>query len=178
MEYNKAMQKENTTNKRTIKKIIWQEEKKEECLNILNAEETVETITKLTEELQEIEPSLNEFYATMNKIVHPMEKMITIGGKPKKNIKEWFDRECMETKKKAMKALRKLNRTDNSREPNKYMEIKQTYIELRTKYHKLLKDKKLEYRKKIQEQLIENSKDSKKFWNMIKRASYKKKQTG
>ena len=156
-------------------KFVWQEDKKEKCQDILNSEEIIEVINQLTEDIAEteIEPSLEKYYDTMGKIMKPMKKTFYSGGKKRKNIQEWYDRDCREKKKKTMRILKRLNRIDKSVQPVKYLEKRQKYVVARSEYQQMIRDKKKEYRKQTYNKLVASSKDSREFWNIIRKSKQK-----
>ena len=169
LESNREQGRQLKKRKQKITKIIWQEDKIDKCTDILNSEEIIETINQLTEDLTEIEPSLANFYDTIDNIIKPMKKTLYLGGKKKKPIQEWYDKDCTENKKKTMRALKRLNRIDKNTQPNKYQEKRNKYVTARTEYQKLIRDKKKEHRKQMYEKLVASTKDSREFWNTIRK---------
>ena len=164
---------EDQENEEPFTKYKWQEEKKHESQNILNKQ----TISNLLQEAEnkvtlDIDESLNSFNEAMNTINKPMEQHIT-PGKKKMAKNAWFDKECREKKQQTKTSLKQLNKINRNTNENKYEEQKEDYLTQKLQYNKLIKEKKKVYKKETQEKLIANRNDSQKFWNLIKRISYK-----
>ena len=154
-------------------KTKWQEKKVQESLNILNSENVQNLLNRAEEHIDSnIDTSINFFNKAMDRMNKPMQQTIIPGGKrTEKN--EWFDKECRDSKNLAKNCLKKLNRTSRKKNEQLYEERKQDYLEKKLQYNKLIKEKKKDYKKETQEKLIENRKDSKKFWDLIKKISYR-----
>ena len=158
----------------TKKRIIWNEEKKQDYLGHLENETSKETLKQLVAELDtDIEASLEKFYDLIKEAGKGMVKTITTGGKIKRQ-KEWYDKECRNKKKVARQALTKLTRTNKKNNPVMHEQRKTDYIEKRTEYHKTIKEKKKAYRKNIYNTLVTSNKDSRTFWKTIKSIRHKK----
>ena len=166
-------EEEEETNNEPIIKMKWQESKENESLNILNKTETEKTITTAEEQLEtSIDESIKTFNRAMDRANKPMKQEIKPNQK-KVEKNEWFDKECIKGKKKASSLLKKLNRTNRAKCPQKYEKIKKDYLESRLNYNKLIKEKRKTFKKETQEKLVENRKDSKKFWDLIKKINFK-----
>ena len=151
----------------------WQEKKAQESLNILNKKSTEKLIKEAENQIEtDIDQSLHTFNKAMKEANKPMEQKIVPNSKPKeKNV--WFDKECRNSKNTTKKSLKKLNNTNRKKYYKLYEKRKEDYLKNKLQYNKLIKEKKKEYKKESQEKLIENKNDSKKFWELIKRLTYK-----
>ena len=154
-------------------KMKWQESKEEESKNILN-KQTTKNLLKTAEDLVDIDidESVNIFNEAMDQANKPMKQTIT-PSTTKRTKKEWFDKECQISKKNTRKLLQKMNKINRTKEQGKYENKKKEYLEERLKYNKLIKEKRKSYKKEAQEKLLKNRKDSKKFWDLIKKINFK-----
>ena len=154
-----------------ISKIKWQEEKVEECREIIMSEKTQKDL-KRAEQIMEtdINNSLQLFNKIMKKANNPMKKSFTIknGGTPPK---KWFDKECRKKKAETKKQLGKLSRINALNRPNEYHQEKKNYLDKKVEYHQLIRDKRKEYNCQTKKQILDDIKDSKKFWRRIKMLS-------
>ena len=154
-----------------ISKIKWQEEKVEECKEVLMNEKTQKDL-KRAEQIMEtdINGSLQLFNKIMKKANNPMRKsfMIKNGGTPPK---KWFDKECRKKKTETKKQLGKLNRINALNKPNEYQQEKKKYLDKKVEYHQLVRDKRKEFNCQTKKQILDDIKDSKKFWRRIKMLS-------
>ena len=151
----------------------WQESKATESQNILNKERMNKLIQEAEDDIHiDIDNSVESFNHAMGWANNPMKQVIT-PNKKKKEKKAWFNKECLESKKKTRKLLKKLNRINKVKNERKYERVKKEYLETKLTYNKLIKEKKKIYKKEMQDKLIENRKDSKKFWDLIKKINFK-----
>ena len=158
-----------------IKKTKWQEKKVQECVNILNKEESLQSLNEAMEAADQnnVNHSVSLFTTLMQKVGKPMEYVIQLG---KRLIarKPWYDKECAHKKKETLAYLGKMGKINNRKQPNKYQRAKCSFLEKKLEYQKLIKDKRKAYNKRMKEKLIENCKDSKSFWGTIKQLNTKK----
>ena len=163
-----------TISKEPYKKYKWQDSKSTECQNILNKNKTKKLLEQADNLIEtDIDTSLNFFNQAMEEINKPMVQTVNPNKDKKKEKNAWFDKECLQSKKETKSSLQKLNRTNRKTNQELYEERKQSYLDKKLQYNKLIKEKKKAYKKETQEQLIENRKDSKKFWSMIKKISFR-----
>ena len=135
------------------KRIIWNEEKKQEYLGHLEQENSKEILEQITAELDtDIEASLDKFYNLLKEAGKGMIKTITTGGKSKRQ-KAWYDKECRNKKKLASQALIKLTRLKKRNNPGMHEQRKKDYLEKRSEYHKTVKEKK----ERIQKEYIQHT---------------------
>ena len=154
-------------------KMKWQESKEEECQNILNKKSTQTLLQTAEEQIEvDIDESIKMFNKTMDLVNKPMKQ--TVNTRKKRRCKNvWFDKDCNIGKKKTSNLLAKLNKINKSKTPRKYDKTKKEYLEERLKYNKVIKEKRKSYKKETQDKLLENRKDSKKFWDLIKKINFK-----
>ena len=164
------------TPKGSIKKWRWQEDKKDEVVNILNKQTTTRQLAEAEECLeQDIERGVELFNNIMSSANKPMETSIDLTMKCKYKQK-WFDKQCLQKKKEVKKNLNKLTNLHNKANNNRREKLKKQYIDSKTEYHKLLREKRSKYNKDMKMQLKEDCKDSKKFWTTIKKLSVQRSQ--
>ena len=154
-------------------KLKWQEKKAQESLNILNNKITDKLLKEAEQQIEnDIDNSLHLFNQAMENANKPMRQQIDPKKKPReKNI--WFDKECRNSKINLKKSLRKLSYTNRRRNKQLYEQRKDNYLNKKLQYNKLIKEKKKQYKKETQEKLIENKNNSQKFWELIKKLTYK-----
>ena len=154
----------------------WQENRKDEVINILNKQSTKRLLEEAEESLdQDIELGMDKFNSIMTQANKPMETNIDLNMKSK--FKQgWFDKECLLKKKEVKKNLDKLTLLHRRANNNKREKLKKVYLDSKTAYHKLLRDKRKKYNKDMKNQLKEDSKDCKKFWTTIKKISARRSQ--
>lgn len=172
----KETTQQQNTPKGTINKWKWQENKKEEVVNILNRPAITRLLTEAEEQLdQDIDTGVEAFNTIMSTVNKPMETIVDLDMK-RKYKHGWFDKECLIKKKEVRKNLVKLTSLHTKANTNKRERHKRLYLDSKTEYHKLLREKRKKYNKDMKEQLKEDSKDCKKFWATIKKISVKKTQ--
>ena len=157
-----------------VKKFKWQPDKAHECTNIMNKPEVEHYLHEANNqaELNNIDGSVDSFTAFMQKISKPMEYILQIG----KRIvdKPWFDRQCIKNKKEVVAQLRKLSKINNKKQHGRYQKEKRKYLNKKLDYQKLIRDKRKAYNKQTKERLIKESKNSRSFWALIRKLSWKK----
>ena len=175
---NKNTEEHHNTPTVVIRKVTWQEDKIAACKDILESAETQKKILELDNNLDvdaDIDASVENFSEIISTVSKPMEINMHIGPRRQKNTKGWFDKECADKRKATRKTLNHLNWINKNQDPTKYQTKKQEYITARTEYQKLIKEKKITYRRITYNTLVEDSKDSKKFWSTINKLNTRKK---
>ena len=161
------------TNSETTIKMKWQESKEQESQNILNKPSMEKILDTAEEQLEiSIDDSIKTFNKAMDMANKPMKQTIKPNQK-RREKNEWFDKDCIKEKKKTSNLLTKLNKINRNKNPNKFDKTKKEYLEARLKYNKLMKEKRKTFKKETQESLVKSRKDSKKFWNLIKKINFK-----
>ena len=154
-------------------KYRWQEKKMQESLNILNKQSTEKLLADAAELIDtDIDKSVNLFNRMLDKINNPMKQKINPKQK-RKEKNEWFDKDCHESKKAAKNSLKRLKKINRKKNEKRYEARKKIYLEKKLHYNKLIKEKKKEYKRNTQEKLIESRNNSQKFWEIIKKITYK-----
>ena len=167
-------QKDDATKTGFMKKFKWQQDKAQECTNILNKPESGKILQDANAEadIDNIDQSINLFTKLMQKIGKPMESVIQFGKKILD--KPWFDKECIQKKKQTTLQLNKLTRINNRKQPKRYQKEKRVYINKKLEYQQLIKEKRRTYNKKAKEKLINDCKDSRSFWSTIRKLNTRK----
>ena len=157
--------------KKQITKIKWQEEKVEECKKILTSEKVTKDLKQAERmSVTDIDGSLKIFNKIMEKANNPMKKTFQINNK-KTAPKKWFDKECQKKKAEVKKQLNRLNKINSQDKPDEYQQEKTLFLEKKMEYQKLIKDKRKEYNSQMKSKILDDIKDSKKFWKNIKMLS-------
>jgi exonuclease III len=150
-------------------KIKWDNEKVDSFLKCLLNEESKIALNEASDTIDFcVDSALDKFVSVIVSAAQCMRRTIYVGGRVTGRNK-WFDLECRHAKRKVQRALNKYTRTNRAAE-------KTSYLQLRSEYQKLIKEKKKMYKNSIQEQLLQSSKDSTLFWSLIKRTKAKKTQ--
>ena len=98
-------QQEKKLQKKQITKIKWQEEKIEECKDVLTKEKTKRDLNEAERKIDtNIDDSIKLFSKVMTKINNPMKKTFTVDPN-KTPPKKWFDKECQKKKTEIKKHL-------------------------------------------------------------------------
>ena len=160
--------------KRSLTKRKWQENRKEEVINILNKPSTIRLLEEAEASLdQDINLGVEKFTSVLTKANKPMETTLDLTMKNK--FKQgWFDKQCLKKKKEVKKKLDSLTLLHPNTSQTKRNRLRKQYLDSKIDYHKLLREKRKKYNRDMKTQLKEDSKDSKKFWSTIKRISTKK----
>ena len=159
---------------REVTKTRWNEAKREECVNILNRPSTTRGIEEATELLENnIEEGMDKFNAIMDEINKPMRSSFKT-NKEKENKKKWFDRDCENKKKEARQALIKMNRINAKNRREEYTRAKESYLDKRIEYQKLIREKRKQYKRDMQEKLINTRHDTRAFWGEIRKITFRR----
>ena len=154
-----------------ISKTKWQEDKVEECREMLMKDKTKKDIKQAEQMVEtDIDGSLQLFNKIMKKVNNPMKKNFKINT-GKTPPKKWFDKECQKQKTSTKKQLAKLNRVNAQQNPEEYQQEKTNYLEKKVEYHRLVREKRKEFNNQTKKQILNDIKDSKKFWKRIKTLS-------
>ena len=159
---------------RRLKKVKWNEAKREECIDILNKPGTLRDLQQATEMLDEdIDEGLDGFNKVMGKLNKPLTSTFK-SGRERENKKKWFDRECEHKKKEARKALTTMNKINPKRKKEEHKLARDAYLDKRLEYQKTVREKRKQYKKEMQEKLVSVRKDAKSFWTEIRKLTYRK----
>ena len=158
---------------REVTKVRWNDTKKDECVNILNRPSTLRKIEEATQLLDEsIEEGVDKFNEAVEDVNKPMRS--TFKNTNKGDKKKWFDRECEVKKKEARQALIGMHRINARRKKDEYKRAKDTYLNKRMEYQKLIREKRKQYKREMQEKLVNSRHDTKAFWKEIRKISFRK----
>ena len=162
-------------NQGEFKRFKWQENKTQECINILNKKESERTMEEASAALDSnnINHSINLFTNLMQRIGKPMEHIIQLGKKVVAR-KPWFDKECSKKKKETLVLLNKMGRLNNKIKPKKYQNAKCKFMTKKLEYQRLIKEKRRSYNQQAKEKLRRECKDSKSFWTTIRQLNHRK----
>ena len=160
--------------KRETTKVKWNEAKKEECINILNKPNTIRKIQEATELLDNnIEEGMDKFDNIMKNINKPMRSTFRNNG-IKEERKKWFDKDCEAKKKAARQALTEMSRINGKKKKDEYKRAKEKYLDKRIEYQKFIRERRKQYKKEMQEKLVNSRHDTKAFWKEVRKISYRK----
>ena len=152
----------------------WKEEKREECTNILNKDRTTRAIEEAETVLEgSIDEGLDSFDKIMKDINKPMSSSYKTGG-TKEVKKKWFNKECEVKKKEAKQALIKMSKINAKRRKEDYKRAKDNYLDKRIIYQKTVRERRKQYKKEMQDKLVDTRYDAKTFWGEIRKISFKR----
>ena len=145
------------------KKLTWDPVKSETFLMNL---ESWESKTKMDQAIKQIDIDINaavtSFNNTLKSAAKCMEKNINLHSCRNRGS-VWFDRECARKKQEAASAKRKQAKSNDPR-------IIDNFHKLKKEYKKDKREKKINHRQKTKQELLQERKNGKKFWAIIKKA--------
>jgi hypothetical protein len=151
---------ENKTEK-VFAKRKWDKDKEQQYKDAINAKDSQDKIKAAAKQIDtDLNTALDTFIDCLKQASECMVKHVRVNSKKKQPL--WFDSDCQIEKRaciKLLKIFRKKRNEDNRKQ----------YVEARTKYKRLLKQKKNEYKKNEVKMLSNNIKDSSIFWKNIKK---------
>ena len=153
---------ENEKCQRKMSKLVWNKEKENQFLSEVNSEAASNAMALALNNIKHnINMSLDQFVSLLVSASQCMKREITLGGRSKAAL-TWFDEECYKGRQLVRAKLRKYRRTHNACDRNEY-------VQQRTDYKKLLKQKKQNFRKTKVEYLMKVIKQPSAFWNEIRK---------
>ena len=173
-------------------KILWDNDKEYIYKDKLVDEEGLTLLKEATEYIDEnVDTSISLFNQYLLRASECMKKKIVVCKSFPKS--EWFDEECKNAKKECRTLLRELKRYNKHGCSVCYVtkqtsvrngsishlkcfchEKRYSFVECRKSYRKLLKQKKQQFRQQTAENLTKNAKNSKLFWNDLKKLGLRK----
>ena len=157
-----------------VTKVRWKEAKRGESINILGRPEIERGLREAYEALDiNIDEGVDRFDKVMETINKPMVSKYKIGEREVEK-KKWFDKECERKKKEARRALTQMNKINAKRRREDYKRAKDSYLDKRLEYQKIIREKRRKYKREMQEKLISSRHDTKAFWAEIRKISFKK----
>jgi hypothetical protein len=156
----------------TFSRVKWDCSKEQEFRNFMAsnyAQLCLDEATLLLE--KSIDDAVDKFTCLLREASDCMRQQIRVGGSVKSKFRsKWYDRECECLK---LDARRSLARYRRSKKEDDWI----SYKEKRNLYLSTTKDKKKSYNDKVTEALLDNIKDSKKFWSTVRGLKRKPKVT-
>ena len=162
------------TGEREVTTVKWKEAKREECLNIMNKPSTARKIEEATGLLDDsLEEGLDKFDQIMKEINKPMKNSFKYSD-DKIPKKKWFDRDCEKKKKEARQALLAMNKINGIKKAEEHKRAKDKYLDSRLEYQKLIREKRKQYKRDMQDKLVNSRNDARTFWGEIRKISYRR----
>ena len=137
----------NNNNGKIINRIVWKNEKIESFLQAVKSaqiQEQINNATSLTD--TDVNIALKIFNKCMLEAAHCMVTKTPLGKK--KTVNNWFDYECVTTRRNVRKLLRKFRKSLNT-------EDRESYCKSRREYKNLLKHKKKQYKDRQLSELLD-----------------------
>ena len=145
---------------------LWNSNHSEEFKNKLIQENTRRQLERAIDLIDvDVDCALDVFNDCLKEVAECMKKRIVVG---KKSKQDWFDHECVMSRRKVRKALRKYCRSPNE-------EYRHSYCTLRREYKNLLHRKKKIFNESICNKLLESINDQKTFWDVVNNTLPKRK---
>ena len=151
-------------NKKTsAEKLTWDSSKASLFLDFLSSREGQTAIDVATECIDgNTDTALSMFVNTLLEAGQCMRRTVYFGSR-QRHTNRWFDTECKERKREVSRLLGRYSRTGK-------LEDKLQYLQKRSEYQNMIKEKKKTYKKSVQDSLLENRKNPSKFWSTVKRS--------
>ena len=150
--------------KKTVSKLVWDESKIEEVKAKVAEPEFRRSIGQACEMIDVSEDTaLSVFTSTLNSASSCMRKSFKVGGTKATSRAEWFDEECRKAKRDARRTLNKFRKTNAQID-------KDEYIKSRNSYKTIIRDKKKESCRKLNNSLAKNIRNSASFRALINNA--------
>ena len=135
-----------------MEKLRWDNTKANVFLNNLSSDESMLLIQEATETITtNVDLALKKFTGALVSAGECMRHKFCFGGKRRFN--KWFDGECLKEKRETSNALRRYMKTKTPGD-------KTVYLQKRSHYQSLIKDKKKAHKKSIRDALLHNANDS------------------
>ena len=182
----------NITNHSKIDKTVWDKEKESIFVDRLYDEDGLILLKEATDQLNvDVNKSLVLFTDYLLRAGECMKKRIFQAKSVRKS--EWFDQECIQSKKECRRLLREYRKAKKSKNcicPDKrYVpeinnknhtsctchEKREAFVENRKIYRKLLKQKRQQFRQVTAENLCKNMNAPSIFWNDLKKLGLRNK---
>ena len=115
-----------------------------------------------------IDSALKKFTETLLQAAESMRRTIRFDTGHGRDTNRWYDRDCLRKKREARRALNRFQKTGLDVD-------KATYREKRSEYKSTLSEKKKQYKITIHQALLDNKRNSNKFWETVRSARRKRK---
>ena len=153
-------------------KYIWSDEGKDFFVQNVNSKKYRELVDEASRELDvNVNQALDTFASILLKAGENMKKKVWFNTRPQHNTNKWFNRECVEKKREARRALNKFRRAKHGLTK---LRLEAEYKIKRNEYKVHIKEERKNYNRTLHQSLLDNKRDSKKFWNTIRQSSCKK----
>ena len=161
------LQASTKTNQSQITKLVWDPHKKEMVKSELNLVSFRDKLSRASQLIQEdLNHSVEMFRSALKETATEMTKTVRCEPSQTDNKVSWFDHDCRTQKRKTRKALRSFKKS-------RTVDNKTSYIEERSNYKKIMKDKKKDHKQNRLDTLFAALQDPQAFWQEIKK--YKRK---
>lgn len=150
-------------NKTSSEKLTWDSSKASVFLDFLSSREGQTAIDDAAACIDDnSDAALTMFVNTLLEAGRCMRRTVFFGGRQRRTSR-WFDTECREGKREVNRLLSRYSRT-------RKVEDKLQYLQKRSEYQNMIKEKKKAHRKSVQDSLLENRKNPSMFWSTVKRS--------
>ena len=149
-----------------IDRYVWNEEKRHmyyDNLYVAGIQAKLNIALNMID--SDINDALNMFNDCIKESAVCMKKRVT---SRKRNFADWFDFECVTSRRNVRRLLRIYRRSSNP-------DIRQQFVISRREYKKLLQRKKSQFNKSLLDRLVTSIQNQKEFWDTVRRSSFKRK---
>ena len=148
------------------KRFVWSEAGKQKFLNMLNSHEFSRKLDNVVD--LDYEDPNNVVNCVSDVLINAAEKA-NIKTTKKNDLENppWFDTECENTKQNMALLGRKVRQNPRN------LKHKKELFDLKKRFKKIVRNKKVAYKDKIMEKMNWSSKDSKKFWKLLDKMDQK-----
>ena len=141
----------------------------EDFLEAIQSEESQSGMRKAFQFLDScIDSALKKFTETLLQTAESMRRTIWFDKGHGRDTNRWYDRDCLRKKREARRALNRFQKTGLDVD-------KATYREKRSEYKSTISEKKKQYKITIHQALLDNKRNSNKFWETVRNARRKRK---
>ena len=159
----------NENKKESTTTLKWNHEKVEDFLEAIRSEESQSGMQKAFQYLDScIDSALKKFTETLLQAAESMRRTIRFDTGHGRDTNRWYDRDCLRKKREARRALNRFQKTGLDVD-------KATYREKRSEYKSTISEKKKQYKITTHQALLDNKRNSNKFWETVRSARRKRK---
>ena len=128
-----------------VEKFVWNKDKEILFVNELNSAEMQNTLEQALHEIpNNVNNALDLFVNCVTSASHGMKKTFTVGCSTSK-MQNWFDKECIDARRKTKSKLRKYRHSTEEADRLDYAIERRDYHKLITKKKRTYKRKKVDY---------------------------------
>ena len=151
----------------TMEKFIWDDAKADEYNDLLCSDELKQKLQDAVNLMDvNVDEALNIFNGCIRQAADSMRKEI---GSNKHRRNDWYDYECIISKRNVRKLLKKFCRTLDALD-------RDSFCKARREYKNLLKQKKKQFNDAMLHELVNSIKSQKDFWDNMHKISFNRKQ--